>query len=178
MKILMRIIVTAVALAVAAKVVPGIRTEQWALHGTSAVPDDKAIAVTLIVVAIIFGVVNVVIKRVMGCAVYLLTFGLVAIVFNGALLYLTSYIAYDKMHLPFHVATFLAAVEGGLIVGVASEVTNRVLDHRGSSRRSSSGGSPAVGDDYTPGVITRRIITRGIMTQGAITRGNDPRSQS
>jgi uncharacterized membrane protein YvlD (DUF360 family) len=89
-KILIRIVVTAVALAVAAKVVPGIHTGRWSLHGTSAVPDDKAIAATLIVVAVIFGVVNVVIKKFMGCLTALLASGLMTIVFNGALLYLTS----------------------------------------------------------------------------------------
>ncbi|MGH3280630.1 MAG: phage holin family protein [Trebonia sp.] len=130
MKIIVRILVTAVALAVAAWVVPGIHMEQWTLHGTSAVSDDASIAKTLIVVAIIFGIVNAVLKpliKAVGCAFYLLTLGLVAIVVNGALLYLTSYIAYDKLHQPFHVASFLAAVEGALIVGVVSWLIHLIL---------------------------------------------------
>lgn len=130
MKILVRILVTAVALAVAAWVVPGIHTEQWTLHGISAVSDDASVAKTLIIVAIVFGVVNAVLKpliKAVGCAFYLLTLGLVAIVVNGALLYLTSYIAYDKLHEPFHVTTFLAAVEGAIIVGVVSWLIHLVL---------------------------------------------------
>lgn len=130
MKILIRVLVTAVALAVAAWVVPGIHTEQWALHGTSAVSDDASIAKTLIIVAIIFGLVNAIIKPVIkaiGCAFYIVTLGLIAIVVNGALLYLTSYIAYDHLHQPFHVTTFAAAVEGALIVGIVSWLIHLVL---------------------------------------------------
>lgn len=130
MKILIRVLVTAVALAVAAWVVPGIHTEQWTLHGTSAVSNDASIAKTLIIVAIIFGIVNAIIKPVIkavGCAFYILTLGLIAIVVNGALLYLASYIAYNTLHQPFHVTTFTAAVEGALIVGVVSWLIHLVL---------------------------------------------------
>ena len=83
MKIVIRILVTAAALAVAAWVVPGIHTEQWTLHGTGAVSNDASIAKTLIIVAIIFGIVNAILKPVIkavGCAFYLLTLGLIAIV--------------------------------------------------------------------------------------------------
>jgi putative membrane protein len=131
MKILIRVLVTAAALAVAAWVVPGIKTTAWVLHpGRAAASSDAKIALTLIIVAIIFGVVNAVLKPVIktvGCAFYLLTFGLIAIVVNGALLYLTSWIAYDKLHQPFHVTTFLAAVEGALIVGIVSWILHAIL---------------------------------------------------
>jgi putative membrane protein len=130
MKIVIRILVTAAALAVAAWVVPGIHTEQWTLHGTGAVSNDAAIAKTLIIVAIIFGIVNAILKPVIkavGCAFYILTLGLIAIVVNGALLYFTSWIAYDQLHQPFHVTTFLAAVEGALIVGFVSWVIHLIL---------------------------------------------------
>jgi putative membrane protein len=130
MKILVRVLVIAVALAVAAWVVPGIKLTAWTLHGTGAISNDAEIAKTLIIVAVIFGVINAVIKpiiKAVGCAFYLLTLGLIAIVVNGALLYLTSYIAYDKLHQPFHVTTFLAAVEGALIVGIVSWVAHLVL---------------------------------------------------
>ena len=130
MKIVIRILVTAAALAVAAWVVPGIHTEQWTLHGTGAFSNDASIAKTLIIVAIIFGIVNAILKPVIkavGCAFYLLTLGLIAIVVNGALLYFTSWIAYDQLHQPFHVTTFLAAIEGALIVGVVSWVIHLIL---------------------------------------------------
>lgn len=133
MKIILHVLVTAVALAVAAWVVPGIHTEQWTLHGTGAVSNDASIAKTLIIVAIIFGIVNAILKPVIkavGCAFYILTLGLIALVVNGALLYLASYIAYDKLHQPFHVSTFLAAVEGAVIVGVVSWALHLILHDR------------------------------------------------
>ena len=121
MKILLRILVAMAALGVAAWLVPGI-----VLTGH----DTAAKAVTLLVVAVVFGIVNAVLKPVIktvGCAFYLLTLGLVAIVVNGLLLWLTSWIAFNELSQPFHVTGFWAAVEGALIVGVVSWVVHLVL---------------------------------------------------
>ena len=121
LKLLLRIIVSAAALGVAAWVVPGI-----VLTGTSTV----AKVVTLLVVAVIFGLVNAILKPVIktvGCAFYVLTLGLVAIVVNGLLLWLTSWIAYDKLSEPFHITGFAAAVEGALIVGVLTWLIHLVI---------------------------------------------------
>ena len=110
------------ALGVAAWLVPGS-----CLSGHAA-PRSKA--ETLLIVAVIFGVINAILKpiiKAVGCAFYVLTLGLVAIVVNGLLLWLTSYIAYDKLHEPFHVTGFTAAVEGALIVGVVTWVLHLVL---------------------------------------------------
>jgi putative membrane protein len=121
LKILLRIIVSAVALAIAAWLVPGI-----VLSGS----DTAKKVETLLVVAVIFGLINVILKpliKTVGCAFYVLTLGLVAIVVNGLLLWLTSYIAYDKLNEPFHVTGFVAAVEGALIVGVVTWAIHLVL---------------------------------------------------
>jgi len=121
MKFLIRIVVAAVALGVAAWVVPGI-----VLSGHS----HLAKAETLLIVAAIFGVINAVLKpiiKTVGCAFYVLTLGLLAIVVNGLLLWLSSYIVYDELHQPFHVTGFVAAVEGALIVGVVSWVLHLIL---------------------------------------------------
>ena len=121
LKLLLRILVSAAALGVAAWVVPGI-----VLTGTSTV----AKVVTLLVVAVIFGLVNAILKPVIktvGCAFYVLTLGLVAIVVNGLLLWLTSWIAYDKLSEPFHITGFAAAVEGALIVGVLTWLIHLVI---------------------------------------------------
>jgi putative membrane protein len=121
MKILLRIVVAMAALGVAAWVVPGIVLSG---HSTS----SKAL--TLLIVAVIFGVVNAILKpiiKTVGCAFYLLTLGLVAIVVNGLLLWLTSWIAFDKLHEPFHVTGFVAALEGALIIGVVSWVLHLIL---------------------------------------------------
>jgi putative membrane protein len=121
MKFLLRIIVAMAALGVAAWVVPGI-----VLSGHSSATKAE----TLLIVAVIFGVINAILKpiiKTVGCAFYVLTLGLVAIVVNGLLLWLTSYIAYDKLHEPFHVTGFVAAVEGALIVGVVTWVIHLIL---------------------------------------------------
>ena len=121
MKILIRIAVSMAALGVAAWLVPGI-----VLTGH----DTAAKVWTLLVVAVIFGVINVVLKPVIkavGCAFYLLTLGLIAIVVNGLLLWLTSYVAYNKLHEPFHVTGFTAAVEGALIVGIVSWLIHLII---------------------------------------------------
>lgn len=121
LRIIIAIVVAMAALAVAAWLVPGIVLSG---HNTTAKAE------TLLIVALIFGVVNAVLKPVIkgiGCAFYVLTLGLIAIVVNGLLLWLTSYIAYDKLHQPFHVTGFTAAVEGALIVGVVTWLLHLVL---------------------------------------------------
>jgi putative membrane protein len=87
MTILLRILVSAAALGVAAWVVPGI-----VVAGHS----DASKAGTLLVVAIIFGIINMLLKpiiKTVGCAFYVLTLGLVAVVVNGLLLWLASWVA-------------------------------------------------------------------------------------
>jgi putative membrane protein len=128
MKILIRFLVIAAALGVAAWLVPGI-----VLTGH----DHLAKVETLLIVAVIFGVVNVLLKpiiKTVGCAFYVLTLGLFAIVVNGLLLWLTSYIAFDKLHEPFHVTGFVAAVEGALVVAVISFIAHLVIPDDGDRR--------------------------------------------
>ena len=120
MKHVIGVIVSAAALGVAAWVVPGI-----VVAGHS----DASRAETLLIVALIFGVINTVLKPIIktfGCAFYVLTLGLAALVVNGLLLWLASYIA-GKLSLPFHVTGFVAAVEGALIVAVVSWVLHLVI---------------------------------------------------
>jgi putative membrane protein len=117
MGILIRLAISAVALWIATLVLPGIT-----LGGDSTI---KKIG-TLIAVAAIFGVVNAVIRpivKTVGCAFYVLTLGLVALVVNGLLFLLTSWIA-EQLKLSFHVDGFLTAVLGAVIVGVISWLLN------------------------------------------------------
>jgi putative membrane protein len=112
-KYVVRVVVSAAALAVATWAVPGIHL----LAGS-----DASKAGTLVVVALIFGVINTVLKpviHVIGCAFYVLTLGLAAIVVNGLLFWLSSVIAGD-FKLPFHVDGFWPSVEGALIVGLVT----------------------------------------------------------
>lgn len=124
MKHVIRVLVSAAALAVATWIVPGIQL----LAGSTASKVG-----TLLVVALIFGVINAVLKpviHVIGCAFYVLTLGLVALVVNGLLLWLASVIAGD-LTLPFHITGFVAAVEGALIVGIVSWLIHLVLGEDG-----------------------------------------------
>jgi putative membrane protein len=128
MKILIRFLVIAAALGVAAWLVPGI-----VLTGHSHVAKVE----TLLIVAVIFGVVNILLKpiiKTVGCAFYVLTLGLFAIIVNGLLLWLTSYIVFNKLHEPFHVTGFVAAIEGALVVAVISFVAHLVIPDDGDRR--------------------------------------------
>lgn len=124
MGILIRLGITAVALWIATLVVPGI-----SLTGDSAA--EKVF--TLLVVAVIFGVVNAVLRpiiKTVGCAFYILTLGLIALVVNGLLFMLTGWIA-EQLDLPFEVESFWpAALVGALLVGVVSWVLNLLVPDR------------------------------------------------
>lgn len=111
MHLLIRAVITAAALAVAIALVPGIQLTTGSTLSKVA---------TVVVVAVIFGVVNAVLKpivKIVGCLFYVLTLGLIALVVNGLLLWLTSWVA-GKLSLPFHVTGFWPAFWGAIIVGV------------------------------------------------------------
>jgi putative membrane protein len=81
---------------------------------------------TLIAVAVVFGLINAFLKPIIktfGCAFYVLTLGLFALVVNGLLLWLASWTA-DKMNLPFHVSGFWSAFWGAIVVGLVSWLLN------------------------------------------------------
>ncbi|HKB29671.1 MAG TPA: phage holin family protein [Streptosporangiaceae bacterium] len=120
MRILIRVLISAAALAVATALVSGISLTAGSL---------AARAGTLIVVALIFGVVNAVLKpivKAVGCLFYVLTLGLIGLVVNGLLLWLTSWIA-GKLNVPFHVSGFWAAFWGAIIVGVVGWLLNLLV---------------------------------------------------
>jgi putative membrane protein len=111
MYLLIRAVMTAAALAVATWLVPGIEL-------TSGSTASKV--GTLLAVAVIFGVINAILKpivKTVGCLFYVLTLGLIALVVNGLLLWLASWVA-DKLSLPFHITGFWAAFWGAIIVSV------------------------------------------------------------
>ncbi|GIM91271.1 hypothetical protein Ato02nite_030640 [Paractinoplanes toevensis] len=121
MGILIRLVITAVSLWISTLVISGIELN------TDSVPKK---VVTLLVVAAIFGIVNAVLRpiiKVIGCGLYVLTLGLIAVVVNGLLFLLTSWIA-GELDLPFHVDNFWpSAVLGALLVGVVSWVLNMLV---------------------------------------------------
>ncbi|MGI5232629.1 phage holin family protein [Actinoallomurus sp. CA-142502] len=117
MKILIRVVTTAIALWVATLIVSGIDLT------TASTPKKVG---TLIAVAVVFGLINAFLKpivKTLGCVFYILTLGLFALVVNGLLLWLASWSA-GKMNLPFHVSGFWPAFWGAIVVGVVSWLLN------------------------------------------------------
>jgi len=121
MGIVIRLVITAVSLWIATLVVDGIELRTDSVTGKIG---------TLLAVAVIFGVINAILRpiiKTIGCGLYVFTLGLIALVVNGLLFMLTSWIA-GRLDLPFHVADFWpSAVFGALLVGVVSWVLNMVV---------------------------------------------------
>lgn len=121
--ILIRILINAAALWVATALVDGIEIKSIAtVEG----------ALTLLAVAVIFGVINAVIKpivKVVGCIFYVLTLGLVALVVNALLFMLTGWLA-GQFDLPFVVDGFWPAFWGALIVSIVSWLLSMFLGGR------------------------------------------------
>ncbi|SDP55526.1 putative membrane protein [Actinopolyspora xinjiangensis] len=124
MALVVHILITAVAVWLTTAL-PGITLgDQGA--GTEGV---AAQALTLLVVAVVFGVVNAVLKPVaktLGCLLYVLTLGLFGLVVNALLFWLTGWIA-GRLELPFHVDGFWAAFWGAIIVTVVSSVLHGIV---------------------------------------------------
>ena len=121
MGILIRLAITAVSLWIATLLIDGIQLT------TDSVPGKIG---TLLAVAVIFGIVNAVLRpiiKTIGCGLYVLTLGLIALIVNGLLFLLTSWIA-SQFDLPFHVDDFWpSAILGALLVGVVSWVLNMLV---------------------------------------------------
>ena len=136
MGILIRLAVSAFTVWLATLVISGITVEG----------DTGRKVLTLIAVAVIFGVVNAVLRpiiKTIGCWAYMLTLGLVSLVVNGALLMLTSKIA-SALDLPFHVDKFWpTAVLGALFIGVVSWIINFLIPDRGDKDRKKNDRRPA-----------------------------------
>ena len=121
--LVIRVIVVAVSLWVATLIVPGI--DNTAGTTTSRIG-------TLIGVALIFGLVNAVLKpliKVVGCPFYVLTLGLIGLVVNALLFMLAGAIA-GGLGLPFQVAGFGAAFLGAIVVGVVSFLLHILIPDR------------------------------------------------
>ena len=120
MRFLLRVAVSAAALAVATAVLPGIQL-------TAGSTTEKVL--TLIAVALIFGVINAILKpiiKTIGCLFYILTLGLVALVVNALLLWLVSVVA-GWLSLPFHVTGFVPAFLGAIIISVVTWLLSMLI---------------------------------------------------
>jgi putative membrane protein len=84
---------------------------------------------TLILVALVFGLVNWLVKpvvKLLTFPLFILTLGLFTLIVNALMLLLTSWLA-DVLNLSFHVEGFWTAVLGGLIISIVSWALSMVL---------------------------------------------------
>ncbi|MBW8800816.1 MAG: phage holin family protein [Streptomyces sp.] len=84
---------------------------------------------TLILVALVFGLVNFLVKpivKILTFPLFILTLGLITLIVNALMLLLTSWVC-GKLDLSFHVEGFWTAVLGGLIISIVSWALNMLL---------------------------------------------------
>ena len=115
MKFLVRLLINAVALWLATRLVNGI-----SFDGEPAF---------LLVVALVFGAVNAVVKPILIVLTFpflIVTLGLFLLVLNGVMLWLTGRIS-DAADLGLHVSSFGAAFLGGLVVSIVSFVLSMLV---------------------------------------------------
>jgi putative membrane protein len=116
MRFLFRLLANAAALWTAVQVVPGIQH-----HGT---------VLALLGVALIFGVINAIVKPVLlllSLPLLLVTLGLFTLVLNAMLLWLTSSLS-AALGLGFHVSGFAAAFLGAIVVSLVSIALSLIID--------------------------------------------------
>ncbi|MFG3175002.1 putative membrane protein [Streptomyces avidinii] len=102
----------------------------WLLQDITLTGDNTGRkTLTLTLVALLFGLVNFVVKpvvKLLTLPLFILTLGLITLVVNALMLMLTSWLA-GVVGLNFHVEGFWTAVLGGLIISVVSWALNVVL---------------------------------------------------
>jgi putative membrane protein len=128
MRLILRLLANAAALAVATFILSGITL-------TAKTTGSKVLA--LLIVALIFGLLNAIVKPIFALVtapLLLLTLGLFLIVINACMLLLTSWIA-GKVGLGWHVNGFWTAVIGAIIVSIVSFLLNAFLPDKNEPRR-------------------------------------------
>jgi len=116
MRIILRLLINAVALWLTTVLVAGVELVPFAPGGT------LEIVLTFILVAAVFGIVNGVLGnliRIVAFPLYVLTLGLLALVVNGLLLLLVSWIS-SLFGFGLVVSGFWWGVLGALVLGLVS----------------------------------------------------------
>jgi putative membrane protein len=135
---------SALAVWLSTLIIPGIVVSAETTAGTIG---------TVVLIALIFGVVNTFIKpiaKLVGCGIYILTLGLIALVVNGALLMLTSAIA-EWLGIPFNVRDFWPdGILGALFIGIVSWALNRLSDVITKKREPRRAPPPPQAPPYRP----------------------------
>ena len=124
-RILLRLLVNAIALWVAVEIVPGIYAES---------------PLTILIVALIFGVVNALIRPVIAfftCPMIVLTLGLFIFVINAVMLWFTAWVA-RTLDLGFGITGgFWSAFWGALVISLVSFAISLLIkdEDRGRDKR-------------------------------------------
>ncbi|MEV7022907.1 phage holin family protein [Kitasatospora sp. NPDC093558] len=119
----LKTLINAVAIWVAAWIVTGIQL-------TDNKADWQHKAITVVAVALVFGVVNWLVKPVVklfSFPLFILTLGLITFVINALMLLLTSW-ASGRLNLDFHVDGFVPALLGSLIISLVAWGLHLALD--------------------------------------------------
>ena len=120
MNTFLRIVATAIATAVAVWLVPGLTLTSDGLGNQ---------ILTLLVVAVIFGIVNGVVKpftTAISACVVILTLGLFLLVINALMLMLTGWLS-GQFGLGFHVDGFWPAFFGAIVISVVGAIFSGLL---------------------------------------------------
>jgi putative membrane protein len=132
MRLIVRLLINAVALWLTTIIVTGVKVEPYAPGGT------VETVLTFLLLAVIFGVVNGVIGnliRIVAFPIYVLTLGLIALIVNGLLLLLVAWIS-DLIGFGLRVDGFWWGVLGALVLGLISWLIGIILRPLVKDRRS------------------------------------------
>lgn len=121
MTFLLRVLVSALALGAAA----------WLFDDIEVIGQTTSEqALTLVAVAVIFGLVNAIVApvvKILSLPFIILTLGLMLLVINALMLWLTSEIA-QGLDLGFRVEGFWTTVLGAIVISIVSAILGGVLD--------------------------------------------------
>jgi len=117
MKLLIRWVISSLALFAAVWLVPGITVETngWTIYA---------------IMAIILGLVNAIIRpllKFLTCPLIILTLGLFVLVINGFTLWLSSLIAVNWFDVGFYIDGPLSAFLGGLVVTIVTVILSALV---------------------------------------------------
>ena len=114
MKLLLRILINAAALWIAASFVPGIHAGGFG---------------SVLALAVVFGVVNALVRpllKLVSCPIILLTLGLFTLVLNALMLMLAAWLG-RQLGIDFGVDGFWAAFLGALLVSIVSTLLSLLV---------------------------------------------------
>lgn len=117
-----KLIVNALAIWLASRLVDGVDLADGGSTGTK--------IKTLLVVALIFGIINAIIKPVVklfSLPLFVLTLGLITFVINALMLWLTEWIS-NRLDLDFHIDGFWTAILAAALISIVSWFLSAVLD--------------------------------------------------